>query len=133
MLGGAKGCCPGGVGFVWGGCCPVGVLLKGGGTVRGVLSRTGSDIIIPPPPVDRQIGVKTLPCPKFHLWAVKMPVSPSSPVEIMFILILHGQKRDSSFTVHVGKLTIPSFPRLVLNSDQFFSACFLINKGIKYP
>ena len=33
-----------------------------------VLSITGSDIITPP--VDRQTGVKTLPCPKLRLRAV---------------------------------------------------------------
>ena len=43
-----------------------GVLLRGE-----VLSKTGSDFITPPlPSVDKQTGVKTLPCVKLRLQAV---------------------------------------------------------------
>ena len=41
--------------------------VHGVGAVQGVLSITGSDIITPLPPVDKQTGVKTLPCPKLRL------------------------------------------------------------------
>ena len=59
-------CCPG----VGGGCCPGrGTVLGGGG---GSLSITGSDIITPPSSMDRQTGVKTLPCPKLRLQTLIM-------------------------------------------------------------
>ena len=40
-----------------------------------MLSITGSDITPTPPLVDRQTGVKTLPCPKLRLRVVKMKVT----------------------------------------------------------
>ena len=53
-----------------GGCSPGGQVLSGmevllgGGAVHN--RKRGSDIITPPlPHVDRQTGVKTLPCPNF--------------------------------------------------------------------
>ena len=47
-------------------------VLSGAVLLRGeVLSKTGSDIITPPlPSVDKQTGVKTLPCVKLRLQAV---------------------------------------------------------------
>ena len=38
---------------------------------RGLLSIIGRDIITRLPPVDRQTGVKTLPCLRLHLKTVK--------------------------------------------------------------
>ena len=59
------------------GCCleREGVVLSRGGggeggAVQGVLFTTGSDIITLLSTVDRQTGVKTLPCPKPRLRAV---------------------------------------------------------------